>query len=220
MPGDSYEEVGIQRFRLKGVPLWDVQVHNDTSIDSQATFDAYVAFREGALRSLAEANPDRVVEVVLVPDKIVAVSDFLTSLPCQCEVGQLTADVFADDVWVMMASEEMKAADSSTSSLELESRLRTGVSTVMDMYPELKLEDLTVAAHSIRVSVEADVALNLTDAPNILLVDAVSDTQDFFAGRAANLTIMNTPDVFYWYAAEELGIQLKPTTIVPVGSED
>ncbi len=220
IPSSSHEEIGLQRFRLKGVPLWDVHVHNDTLIDSEATFEAYAAFREGALRSLADNYPQRVIDVVLIPDEVVPVTQFLARLGCDCDIVEVTADVYAERVWVMMAFSEIKSANARTSPQLPEEELRSAISTVLDMYPGLRIENLVLGVRAVRVSVSAQDALRLAQASHVLMVDPVTDTLDVFADRAAHVSVVNTPDVFYWHASERLGLQLRPTTILPVDSEE
>jgi len=211
---------GIETFRLVGTPPWRLRIMNDTVVEDRAEFEAYRALRHGALSVIASTARDREIEVVLTPATLIGVSDFVESLECRCHVVTANADVFADGVWFMSVGGTSKDGAYSTGSA-MEAGLWGAGADALTEFPSVEERDVAMTLRSVRLRLSASDAERLVDNKAVLLVDTTADIHDRFRQRAAVIDIHNTPDVFYtWYASQELGVDLLPTSIEAVGDAD
>lgn len=214
------EQVGITRFRLKGTPPWEVSVFNDTIIDTLEDYEGYAALRSASLYALANRTPSRDIDFVVTMNRLVPLSDVPKVLACDCRITEVAADVFVGNVWVMSAGSAYPQSPLSDFQSVVVDDLAANVNGTLDMFSDLQADDLTMFVHWIRVRSTAASAAEVSQRPDILLVDPTSDIADFFATRAASVSVVTAPDVFNWYARDVLKLELKPTTIVPNPGED
>jgi hypothetical protein len=179
--------------RFGGIPLLSLRITNQTEIESRAALDAYRASRHETLAQLAADDPRRRIEVVVTPDALRTIPEFLADLDCDCIPRHIVADVWQDGAWLRetgggyRSPEKMAAAE--------ERRARSG-------------ERKTVRSMEFRLP--ATDALALIEADHVLLVDPTTDVRDRHRWMALDVEVANAPDVFYPYMQYELGLDPRP----------
>lgn len=207
-------ERGALDLEVRDAAPWTISVRNRTTIDTIEALAAYRTARHDALRSLA-ASGDRLIEVVVTPARFTSVPEFGAHL-VGGEPGQVTADAFIRDQWVMSGGlRVMNSRDWG----KIETDMRVQMEGSLDQYPGAQPADLRITVRSARLEIPADQALKLLEDPAILLVDPLTDIADDYAGRAALVSIGDPPDVFGLHAASVLRIPLSPQQYQPTKLE-
>lgn len=201
---------GIVTLRLEGFEPWSLTIRNDTEVDDADQLTAYRDLRHAALRSIAGSTPNREIEVAVTPDAFVGIPEFLEALAWEGAVERSRADVWRGSDWVMEVGTQVETARD-----RLQPVLEEQVSSTLDLYPDLRLDDLDFTVRQLRLRLPASEAAKMVDADGVLLVDPLTDLLDRFAHRAALVTLANAPDVFRDYAEYALGWELVPGEITP-----
>lgn len=201
---------GMVILRLEGFEPWSLTIRNGTEVDDADQLAAYRDLRHAALRSIAGSTPDREIEVAVTPDAFVGISEFLEALAWDGAVERSRADVWRGSEWVMEAGTQVETAPE-----RLQPVLEEQVSSTLDLYPDLRLDDLDLTVRQLRLRIPASEAAKMVDAEGVLLVDPFTDVLDRFADRAALAELANAPDVFRSYAEYALGRELVPGGITP-----
>ena len=128
--------------RLEGFEPWSLTIRNDTEVDDADRLTAYRDLRHAALHSIAGSMPDREIEVALTPDAFVGIPEFLEALAWDGAVERSRADVWRGSDWVMEVGTQVETAGD-----RLQPVLEEQVSSTLDLYPDLRLDDLDFTVH-------------------------------------------------------------------------
>lgn len=203
--------LGPIRLRVEDHAPWAISIRNLTELRTKSALNAYVALRTGALRSMASSTPGRGLQVVVTPNQLMDVDDFLGSLVCACTAYEVVVDVFVGGEWAYMAFHEVDAGPGLIASDVIAQEERAA----LRLFPNATKDDLRLTVRRVSLRIDAGDARRVSDRADVLLVDALDDLADAYRGRAAQIDVSGGVDAFYAHAVWNLGVTLDATPSGP-----
>lgn len=203
---------GLIRLRIEDYAPWGLSIRTLTELRSRTDQAAYIALRTGALRGLASASPERDLRVVVTPNRLIALDEFIANLGCVCTVTEVVVDVFVGDEW---AFSSVRGIDGALNSEVADVLSAQAVEAAAIYLTGVDQDALRLTVRRISLTTTAEAARQLSDRSVVLLVDPLDDLGDPYRGRAALIEVSGAPDVFYGHALWNLGISLDATPSSP-----
>lgn len=209
-PATETRSIGPIQLRIESSAPWAISIRNFTSFNSETDLTAYLALREGALRLLASKTPERQLRLVVTPDRLIGVDDFLKALDCHCEATEIAVDVFVGNTWAFSSGRWLEGPVDAAAASQLLMEQAADAATLN--LRGVAASDLRIFVRRISLTAPAADALVMSERPDVLLVDPLDDLADLYAGRAAFIGVQGAPEVFYGYARWRLGVTLDATS--------
>lgn len=195
-------QAGGVSLKVTGVKGLYLKIYNSPRFNTLADIHSYINVRRGQLTKLANAHPDREIDVSVSPAEKLYLSDFGSILrQHQLALEELSLDVFVDDKWDRTVGFDKTSVLMTLSDnphklaqrvLEIESS-RPALPGAGDALPPGRT---ALGVRHARARGRAIAAARLQSEPGILLVDPVADIEDAFKTEAGTITVVTMPQLY------------------------
>jgi hypothetical protein len=214
----STAQLGEVHLIVRNSAPWGITIANATVIDTPDAIAQYREQRHAAVAALAATDGGREIAVVASPARSIGLQEFAGMLVCPCSAEQIVVDIYdGAGGWLMGAVRDISGLDLQADISAIEAAVLEQAAVSVDHFPGVEAAELSTKLRSVRLSLKAENALEVSRHPDILIVDPLTDIADTYAGQAALISVESPPDAWEAYARLVLDKPVDANFVGPVG---
>lgn len=192
------------KLTVEGVEPLYVTVHNDPNLKTKGALAEYMAARRVAAGKLVTRGGEMAAVVWGNTDTPLAtILDAFSARRISAQ--QVVVDVYHEGVWLTRAGlgtdvYPMEVEGTEAVLAEIQALVRSGA----DALPVPEGAELELRLHMARVSGTAGAIGKISDMPDVLFVDPISDLLDTATGRASRVEMGRVPNILMAWVGEEV----------------